>query len=114
MKYVLGIDLGTSGVKTVLFDASGRQSCEAAREYPLYQPQNGWAEQEPEDWYEGAAATQSALSHNPHDCARARSTSQRIWTTRPWEPHASRSSAAPQMIRGQSLVVTLCAPIDTD
>ena len=57
MKYVLGIDLGTSGVKTVLFDASGRQSCEAAREYPLYQPQNGWAEQEPEDWYEGAAAT---------------------------------------------------------
>ena len=44
MKYVLGIDLGTSGVKTVLFDASGRQSCEAAREYPLYQPQNGWAE----------------------------------------------------------------------
>ena len=57
MKYVLGIDLGTSGVKTVLFDASGRQSCEASREYPLYQPQNGWAEQQPEDWYEGAAST---------------------------------------------------------
>ncbi len=57
MKYVLGIDLGTSGVKTVLFDASGRQSCEASEEYPLYQPRNGWAEQQPEDWYEGAAAT---------------------------------------------------------
>lgn len=57
MKYVLGIDLGTSGVKTVLFDAAGRQSCEASREYPLYQPQNGWAEQDPQDWYEGAAAT---------------------------------------------------------
>jgi xylulokinase len=48
--YLIGIDLGTSGTKTVLFDADGVPVAEAAEEYPLYQPQNGWAEQDPDDW----------------------------------------------------------------
>ena len=50
MKYVLGIDLGTSGLKAVIFDEDGREIASASEEYPLYQPENGWAEQEPEDW----------------------------------------------------------------
>ena len=53
MKYVLGIDLGTSGTKTVLFDQYGTAVCSALVEYPLYQPHNGWAEQKPEDWFAG-------------------------------------------------------------
>lgn len=57
MAYVLGIDLGTSGTKTVLFDAGGWQAASATREYPLYQPHNGWAEQNPEDWYIAARDT---------------------------------------------------------
>ena len=52
MKYVLGIDLGTSGTKTVLFDQYGTAVCSALVEYPLYQPHNGWAEQKPEDWWD--------------------------------------------------------------
>ena len=43
MKYVLGVDLGTSGTKTVLFDEEGRAVASASKEYPLYQPENGWA-----------------------------------------------------------------------
>ena len=57
MKYILGVDLGTSSTKTVLFDQSGRQVCEATRAYPLYQPHNGWAEQDPEDWYRAGIET---------------------------------------------------------
>ena len=57
MKYVLGIDLGTSGTKTVLFDQHGTAVCSALVEYPLYQPHNGWAEQKPEDWYHAAVDT---------------------------------------------------------
>ena len=57
MKYVLGIDLGTSGTKTVLFDQYGTAVCSALVEYPLYQPHNGWAEQKPEDWYHAAVDT---------------------------------------------------------
>lgn len=51
MKYLLGVDLGTSGTKTVLFDTKGIPICHKTVEYPLYQPKNGWAEQEPLDWW---------------------------------------------------------------
>ena len=57
MKYVLGIDLGTSGTKTVLFDQTGNVICSSTVEYPMYQPQNGWAEQDPADWYNAAVST---------------------------------------------------------
>ena len=57
MKYLLGIDLGTSGTKTVLFDQNGKGICSATIEYPMYQPQNGWAEQDPKDWYNAAVNT---------------------------------------------------------
>lgn len=54
MEYLIGIDLGTSATKTVLFDREGGVVAETSREYPLYQPENGWAEQRPEDWREAA------------------------------------------------------------
>lgn len=57
MKYLIGIDLGTSATKTVLFDEELRVVASASREYPLSQPQNGWAEQNPEDWRDAALAT---------------------------------------------------------
>lgn len=61
MEYIIGIDLGTSGTKTVLFDRAGAVIASASEEYPLYQPQNGWAEQDPEDWWHAAAATCRAV-----------------------------------------------------
>lgn len=57
MKYILGIDLGTSAVKTVLFNSLGVVITSASKEYPLYQPHNGWAEQDPNDWYQAAIET---------------------------------------------------------
>lgn len=53
MDYLIGIDVGTSAVKVVLFEEKGRAVASAARKYPLYQPENGWAEQNPEDWKNG-------------------------------------------------------------
>ena len=57
MEYVLGVDLGTSGTKTVLFDKAGATIASHTIEYPLYQPQNGWAEQDPQDWLNAAYVT---------------------------------------------------------
>jgi len=56
MAYLLGIDIGTSGTKTVLFDEIGNTVASALEEYPLYQPNIGWAEQDPEDWWQATAA----------------------------------------------------------
>jgi D-xylulose kinase len=55
----LGIDIGTSGTKTVLFDEKGNTVASSIEEYPLYQPHAGWAEQEPEDWWKAVCSTVS-------------------------------------------------------
>ena len=57
MRYLIGIDLGTSATKTVLFDEEGGIVASASQEYPMYQPQNGWAEQRPEEWRDAALTT---------------------------------------------------------
>ena len=61
MNYLLGVDLGTSGTKTVLFDEDGNVVASKTIEYPLYQEKNGWAEQEPLDWWNAAADTIHAV-----------------------------------------------------
>ena len=75
--YLLGIDVGTSGTKTVLFSEKGQALASYTGEYPLYQPQNGWAEQDPEDWWKAAAdGIRAVLSAVPEakgkDCDRLR------------------------------------------
>lgn len=57
MNYLIGIDLGTSGTKTVLFSEDGAAVASATVEYPLHQPQNGWAEQDPADWWDACVKT---------------------------------------------------------
>jgi xylulokinase len=53
MKYVIGVDLGTSAVKTVLVDPQGRVAFEHSESYSLSRPQSNWSEQNPEDWVKG-------------------------------------------------------------
>ena len=46
----IGIDLGTSSVKTVLMDESGRIITSATETYPCSYPKPGYSEQDPADW----------------------------------------------------------------
>ncbi|MDO4329631.1 MAG: xylulokinase [Lachnospiraceae bacterium] len=62
MNYLIGIDVGTSATKTVLFDEKGTVIASASQEYPLYQPHNGWAEQKPEDWRDAVLNTLTAVT----------------------------------------------------
>lgn len=57
MQYLLGVDIGTSGTKSVLFDIEGNTIASSTVEYPMYQPHIGWAEQDPEDWWRATAET---------------------------------------------------------
>lgn len=61
MNYLIGIDLGTSGTKTVLFDEDGRRLASSTAEYPLHQPRNGWAEQDPSHWWRAVCETTNAV-----------------------------------------------------
>ncbi|MBA9083679.1 xylulokinase [Fontibacillus solani] len=53
MKYVIGIDLGTSSVKTLLVDQKGDIKGEASAAYPLIHERPGYSEQNPEEWVTG-------------------------------------------------------------
>ena len=61
MAFIIGIDIGTSGTKTVLFDEAGAVIASKTIEYSLYQPKNGYAEQDPEDWANAAVNTIKAV-----------------------------------------------------
>lgn len=70
MIYTLGIDIGTTNVKSVLFGEGPRAAAEATYEYPTAFPAPSWAQQNPDHWWEGAIATiRSVLSQSGIDAA---------------------------------------------
>ena len=62
--YVMGIDIGTTGVKTVLISEEGHVKAESTHAYPLISPKPNWFEQNPEDWWE---ATVTAIRRMIHE-----------------------------------------------
>lgn len=60
--YLLGVDFGTESVRVGIFDAQGQPVVFASHEYPLYHTHPGWAEQEPNEWWNAfVVATRTAL-----------------------------------------------------
>lgn len=57
MAFLIGIDIGTSGTKTLLINEEGRILARATQEYPLFTPQPLWSEQNPLDWWEATCLT---------------------------------------------------------
>jgi len=58
---LIGLDVGTSGVKGVAISSEGELLATASEGYPLSTPRPGWAEQEPEDWWRAAQACLARL-----------------------------------------------------
>ncbi len=54
MAVFLGIDIGTSGTKTLAVREDGTILGSATVEYPLYSPKPGWSEQQPADWWDAS------------------------------------------------------------
>ncbi|MEO0887844.1 MAG: gluconokinase, partial [Cyanobacteria bacterium J06648_10] len=57
MRYVIGVDIGTSSTKAVLFDTNGRQVGRCSQGYELRSPELGAAEQNPDDILQAATQT---------------------------------------------------------
>ncbi|SES34066.1 xylulokinase [Salisediminibacterium halotolerans] len=62
MSYVIGVDLGTSGVKTLLFKSDGSLIGEASAPLSVYHDHDGYSEQEPDDWYNAAVSALADLN----------------------------------------------------
>jgi len=61
MSFFLGIDIGTSGTKTILCDQKGTIRASVTEEYPLSQPKPNWSEQNPADWWKATRNTIRAV-----------------------------------------------------
>ena len=57
MNVYLGIDIGTSGTKTLAVREDGRVLGKASAEYPCHSPKPLWSEQDPDDWYRAVVKT---------------------------------------------------------
>ena len=70
-KLLLGIDVGTSGLKTVLLESSGKVLATSSKEYPTSHRHPGWAEHNPEDWWKAACQTIGEVLARSHADAKA-------------------------------------------
>ena len=61
MPYLLGIDIGTSGTKTLICDEQGKVRGTAVAEHPISSPKPGWSEQDPEDWWRSTCKAVKAV-----------------------------------------------------
>ena len=59
---MIGLDVGTTGVKAIAIDPEGEVVARAERSYPLSTPAPGWSEQDPEDWWQAADAAIAEVS----------------------------------------------------
>ena len=82
MDYFVGIDIGTSGARTGIFDRNGKAVVFCAEPIELSIPQPGWAEQDPEEWW-------NALCRSCRNAIR-------------------QSGISPDEIRGLSIDTTCC------
>ncbi len=61
MAYILAHDLGTSANKASLFDESGALLATHSEGYAVHYPQPGWAEQDPQDWWQAISRATRAI-----------------------------------------------------
>jgi len=59
--YLLAHDLGTTGNKASLFDTEGRLIASALEMYPTYYDKPGWAEQDPDSWWQAVCKASAAV-----------------------------------------------------
>lgn len=85
--FLLGIDVGTTGCKTELFDENANSKAKAYQDYPITHPEIGWAEENPEEWWE-------AVVNNTRNVLKA-------------------SNVNPGQIKGLAISCTnACVPVD--
>lgn len=61
----LGIDLGTSSCKGVLYDPQGQVLDYQVAAYPTHHPHHAWVEQDPHQWLQALRSVCQRLAHNP-------------------------------------------------
>ena len=65
MTALVGLDVGTTGVKAIAITPEGEVVSLAEEAYPLKTPRPGWSEQDPEDWWRASESALGRLGVDP-------------------------------------------------
>jgi xylulokinase len=65
VRALVGLDVGTTGVKAIAISPDGEVLARAEEEYPLSTPRPGWAEQDPENWWRASERALAGLGVEP-------------------------------------------------
>lgn len=126
MSLLLGIDVGTSSVKVIAIDTAGQVLATASASYPLLQPQTGWTEQNPQDWWAATiAATREllakpALGHSPSDRIKGVGLSGQMHGSVLLDKHAKDGAASqtqalrPALLWNDQRTAAECAQIEKE
>jgi len=63
---LVGLDVGTTGVKAIAMTPEGEVVCSAEAGYPLMTPRPGWSEQDPDDWLHASEQALARLGAGAH------------------------------------------------
>ena len=66
MKYILALDLGTTGNRAIVFDQACKSIASAYREFRQYYPKPGWVEHDPEEIWRGVLYVMRAAVKQAH------------------------------------------------
>ena len=91
MKYILGIDQGTTGSRAIIYDQKGKKIAGAYQEFPQYFPTPGWVEHDPEEIWESVyASIQKVLVKIPPASIAAIGITNQRETTVVWDKKTGR------------------------
>ena len=113
-QYLLGIDVGTTGTKTLLFDSCGKLLGRSYRAYPTHTPAVGRCEQQAEHWWAAVCETVRELCIDPEIAQRvsAISLSTQGGTVVPVDDSAAALSSTGTTVPpcvDREMALTLCA-----
>lgn len=91
MKYILAIDQGTTGSRSILYDSRGKIRHSAYQEFRQYFPKPGWVEHNPKEiWNSVIASIQKVLRHVPASSVAAIGITNQRETTVIWDKDTGR------------------------
>ncbi len=64
--YLIGIDIGTESGRAVLFNLEGEVLTSVSSNYPVYYPKKGYAEQNPDDWWQATLSNLKKIINKAH------------------------------------------------
>lgn len=105
LRYFLGVDIGTSGLKCVLIDEAGQLRVSAFREYTPDLPQPGWAEQNPDVWLDATlSAVREVMEQSDVECKNVATACRRTvrWSEEVVHPRAEMTALYREQMRNVS------------